>query len=88
VNLLVAMLEKRTKLDLATAIYINIVGGINSEPAVDLAVCMAKLRLVEYADGYRCCGIWRSWTFRRDSSCTLLRERIPKLKLVLMGLLV
>jgi len=43
VNLLVAMLEKRTKLDLSDSdIYINIVGGIKiSEPAVDLAVCMA-----------------------------------------------
>lgn len=43
VNLLVAMLEKRTKLNLAEQdIYINIVGGIRlSEPAADLAVCMA-----------------------------------------------
>ena len=42
-NLLVAMLEKRTKLSLAEQdIYINIVGGIRlSEPAADLAVCMA-----------------------------------------------
>lgn len=43
VNLLVAMLEKRTKLNLADQdIYINIVGGIRlSEPAADLAICMA-----------------------------------------------
>jgi DNA repair protein RadA/Sms len=43
VNLLVAMLEKRTKLSLANQdIYINIVGGIRiTEPAADLAVCMA-----------------------------------------------
>lgn len=43
VNLLVAMLERRTKLNLAEQdIYINIVGGIRiSEPAADLAVCMA-----------------------------------------------
>lgn len=43
VNLLVAMLERRTKLKLAERdIYINIVGGIRlSEPAADLAVCMA-----------------------------------------------
>jgi DNA repair protein RadA/Sms len=42
-NLLVAMLERRTKLNLAEQdIYINIVGGIRvSEPAADLAVCMA-----------------------------------------------
>lgn len=42
-NLLVAMLEKRTKLNLTDKdIYINIVGGIKiSEPAADLAVCMA-----------------------------------------------
>lgn len=42
-NLLVAMLEKRTKLRLADQdIYVNIVGGIRvSEPAADLAVCMA-----------------------------------------------
>lgn len=42
-NLLVAMLEKRTKLQLADKdIYVNIVGGIKiSEPAADLAVCMA-----------------------------------------------
>jgi len=42
-NLLVAVLEKRTKLQLAEQdIYINIVGGIRiSEPAADLAVCMA-----------------------------------------------
>lgn len=43
VNLLVAMLERRTKLSLSDYdIYINIVGGIKiSEPAADLAVCMA-----------------------------------------------
>jgi DNA repair protein RadA/Sms len=43
VNLLIAMLEKRTKLKLADRdIYINIVGGIKlTEPAADLAVCMA-----------------------------------------------
>lgn len=42
-NLLVAMLEKRTKLQLAEQdIYINIVGGMRiSEPAADLAICMA-----------------------------------------------
>ena len=43
VNLLVAMLERRTKLDLSDKdIYINIVGGLRlQEPAADLAVCMA-----------------------------------------------
>lgn len=43
VNLLVAMLERRTKLSLADQdIYINIVGGMRiSEPAADLAICMA-----------------------------------------------
>jgi DNA repair protein RadA/Sms len=43
VNLLIAMLERRTKLKLAEKdIYINVVGGIRlSEPAADLAVCMA-----------------------------------------------
>jgi DNA repair protein RadA/Sms len=42
-NLLVAMLERRTKLNLADQdIYINIVGGMPvREPAADLAVCMA-----------------------------------------------
>jgi DNA repair protein RadA/Sms len=42
-NLLVAMLERRTKLNLADKdVYVNIVGGIRiSEPAADLAVCMA-----------------------------------------------
>jgi DNA repair protein RadA/Sms len=42
-NLLVAMLEKRTKLRLGEQdIYVNIVGGLRlSEPASDLAVCMA-----------------------------------------------
>ncbi len=43
INLLVAMLERRTKLSLAEQdIYINIVGGIRlSDPAADLAICMA-----------------------------------------------
>ena len=43
VNLLVAMLERRTKLNLADQdIYINIVGGMKiTEPAADLAVCLA-----------------------------------------------
>lgn len=43
VNLLVAMLERRTKLNLADQdVYINIVGGIKlTEPAADLALCMA-----------------------------------------------
>jgi DNA repair protein RadA/Sms len=43
VNLLVAVLERRTKLKLADKdIYVNIVGGIRlTEPAADLAVCMA-----------------------------------------------
>jgi DNA repair protein RadA/Sms len=42
-NLLVAMLERRTKLNLAEMdIYVNIVGGMRiTEPAADLAVCMA-----------------------------------------------
>lgn len=42
-NLLVAMLERRTKLKLAEHdIYINIVGGIKiTEPAADLAICLA-----------------------------------------------
>ena len=42
-NLLVAMLERRTKLKLAEHdIYINIVGGMQiKEPAADLAVCLA-----------------------------------------------
>jgi DNA repair protein RadA/Sms len=42
-NLLVAMLERRTKLDLVDKdIYVNIVGGIRiTEPAADLAICMA-----------------------------------------------
>ena len=42
-NLLIAMLERRTKLNLSDKdIYVNIVGGIHiSEPAADLAVCMA-----------------------------------------------
>jgi DNA repair protein RadA/Sms len=43
VNLLVAMLERRTKLNLSEQdIYINIVGGMRiTEPAADLAVCLA-----------------------------------------------
>lgn len=43
VNLLVAMLERRTKLALSDQdIYVNIVGGMRiSEPGADLAVCMA-----------------------------------------------
>lgn len=42
-NLLVAMLERRTKLSLADQdIYINIVGGIQiREPAADLAICLS-----------------------------------------------
>ncbi len=42
-NLLIAMLEKRTKLQLSDKdIFINVVGGIKlTEPAADLAVCMA-----------------------------------------------
>lgn len=42
-NLLIAMLERRTKLKLSDQdIYINVVGGLKlSEPAADLAVCMA-----------------------------------------------
>lgn len=42
-NLLVAMLERRTKLNLSDQdIYVNIVGGIKvNEPGADLAICMA-----------------------------------------------
>lgn len=42
-NLLVAVLERRTKLSLADQdIYLNIVGGIRvQEPAADLAICLA-----------------------------------------------
>jgi DNA repair protein RadA/Sms len=42
-NLLVAMLERRTKLNLSEQdIYVNIVGGMKiTEPAADLAICMA-----------------------------------------------
>lgn len=42
-NLLVAVLEKRTKLQLGEHdIYLNIVGGIRlNDPAADLAICMA-----------------------------------------------
>lgn len=43
VNLLIAVLERRTKLNLADQdIYINVVGGIRlQDPATDLAICMA-----------------------------------------------
>ena len=43
VNLLTAVLEKRTKLQLSDKdIYLNIVGGIQlNDPAADLAVCLA-----------------------------------------------
>ena len=42
-NVLVAVLERRTKLQLGEMdIYLNVVGGIKvTEPAADLAVCMA-----------------------------------------------
>lgn len=42
-NLLIAMLERRTKLNLADQdIYVNIVGGMQiREPAADLAICLA-----------------------------------------------
>lgn len=42
-NLLIAMLERRTKLNLSDQdIYINIVGGLKiTEPGADLAICMA-----------------------------------------------
>jgi len=42
-NLLVAVLERRTKLNLSDKdVYINVVGGIKlQDPAADLAVCMA-----------------------------------------------
>ena len=42
-NLLIAVLERRTKLQLSDKdIYINIVGGIRlNDPAADLAICMA-----------------------------------------------
>jgi DNA repair protein RadA/Sms len=42
-NLLIAMLERRTKLDLSDKdVYVNVVGGIKvTEPAADLAVVMA-----------------------------------------------
>lgn len=42
-NLLIAVLEKRTKLKLSNMdVYINVVGGIKiSDPSADLAVCMA-----------------------------------------------
>ena len=42
-NLLIAMLSRRTKLNLGDKdVFINIVGGIKvDEPAADLAICMA-----------------------------------------------
>jgi DNA repair protein RadA/Sms len=42
-NLLIAVLERRTKLNLSDKdIYINVVGGIKiTDPAADLAICMA-----------------------------------------------
>jgi DNA repair protein RadA/Sms len=42
-NLLIAVLERRTKLNLSNKdIYINVVGGLKlSDPAADLAICMA-----------------------------------------------
>jgi DNA repair protein RadA/Sms len=42
-NLLIAVLERRTKLNLSDKdVYINVVGGLRlSDPAADLAVCMA-----------------------------------------------
>jgi len=42
-NLLVAVLERRTKLKLSDKdIYVNVVGGLRlSDPAADLAVCIA-----------------------------------------------
>jgi len=42
-NLLIAVLERRTKLNLSDKdIYINVVGGLKlSDPAADLAICMA-----------------------------------------------
>jgi DNA repair protein RadA/Sms len=42
-NLLIAMLERRTKLQLNEQdVYVNIVGGLKvTEPGADLAICMA-----------------------------------------------
>lgn len=42
-NLLIAVLERRTKLDLSDKdIYVNVVGGLRiNDPAADLAICMA-----------------------------------------------
>lgn len=42
-NLLIAVLDRRTKLELANSdVYINVVGGLKlTDPAADLAVCMA-----------------------------------------------
>jgi DNA repair protein RadA/Sms len=43
INVLIAMLERRTKLKLGDLdVYVNIVGGLRvTEPAADLAICMA-----------------------------------------------
>jgi len=77
VNLLVAMLERRTKLKLADKdIYVNIVGGIKlTEPAADLAVCMA---IASAAKGMqlkkKCRSIWRSWPFWRGSPRAISRK--------------
>lgn len=51
-NLLIAVLEKRTKLQLAESdIYINVVGGVRlQDPGADLAVCMA---IASAAAGYK-----------------------------------
>ncbi len=60
-NLLVAMLERRTKLNLSNSdIYINIVGGIKiNEPAADLAVCMAIASATKNMQlKNRCGSIW------------------------------
>lgn len=51
-NLLIAVLEKRTKLHLSESdIYVNVVGGVRlQEPGADLAVCMA---VASAAAGYK-----------------------------------
>jgi DNA repair protein RadA/Sms len=51
-NLLIAVLEKRTKLKLSESdIYINVVGGVRlTDPGADLAVCMA---IASAAVGYK-----------------------------------
>lgn len=51
-NVLIAVLEKRTKLQLAESdIYINVVGGVRlQDPGADLAVCMA---IASAAAGYK-----------------------------------